>query len=288
MLIIDRGSSIMASERQIQDKRESTQEDSLGIKDAQQVSITPKAEEKPKRAEKSPKLANPDPTDDVEAVQKLESLSQLLKGEISTVDPNAALKTIDALHSLVQTAQQPGAKEIATGLKELQKLLKRKEPNGHELGELITDLGEQTTQIATQSVPKLKTPLQHLGKQLTKLGRSLSKSDDLDHLAALDAVVDILEQKPKKIDLKHAVTTIDLWYEILHKSEDNSLKSIATELKNLKQLLREDKVKGTDLSQKLIQIGDLTTATAATAGRGFKSVIQKLGKVLSTFGKSLV
>lgn len=277
----------MASQRQIQDKRESTQEDSLGIEDAEQVSISAKAEEKPKRSEKLPKLADPNPTDDVEAAQKLESLSQLLKGEISTVDPDAALKTIDALHSLVKTAQQPAATEIATGLKELQKLLKRKEPTGHELGELIGHLGEQTTQIATQSAPGLKTPLQHLGKQLTKLGRSLSKSEDLDHLEALDTIVDILEQKPKKIDLKHAVTTIDLWYEILHKSEDSSLKAIAIELKDLKQLLKKDKIKSADLSQKMIEIGTLTTAVAATAGRGFKGVINKLGKVLITFGKLL-
>lgn len=277
----------MASQRQIQDKRESTQEDSLGIEDAQQVSTTTKTEEKPKKAEKSSKLADSDPTDDLEAIQKIESLSQLLKGEIGTIDPDAALKTIDALHSLVHTAQQPGAKEIATGLKELQKLLKRKEPNGHELGELIGDLGEQTTQIATQSGSGLKTPLQHLGKQLTKLSRSLSKSEDLEHLAALDTVVDILEQKPKKIEIKQAVKTIDLWYEILHNSEDSNLKAISVELKDLKQLLKNDKVKTADLSQKMIEIGTLTTAVAATAGRGFKGVIQKLGKVLSTFGNSL-
>ena len=276
----------MASQRQIQDKRESTQEDSLGIEDAQQVEI-PTSGEKPKRAEKSPKAANPDPIDDPEPAQKLELLSQLLKGEISTVDPDAALKAIDELHGLVQKAKQPEAKEIATMLKELQKLLKRKEPTGHELGDLIGHLGEKTTQIATQSEFGLKTPLQYLGKQLTKLGRSLSKLEDLEYLEGLDAIVDILEQKPKKIDLKYATVSIDLWYEILHKSEDNGLKAIATELKDLKQLLKADKPKGADLSHKLIQIGDLTTVTAATAGRGFKGVIQKLGKVLSTFGKSL-
>ena len=277
----------MASQRQIQDKRESTQEDSLGIKDAQQVK-SHKVEEKPKKPGKSPKSADPDSANDAEPTQKLELLSQLLKGEISAIDPNAALKAIDELHGLLQKVKQPEAKEIATMLKELQKLLKQKEPTGHELGELIGHLGEKTIEIATQSEPGLKTPLQHLGKQLNKLSRSLSKSEDLEYLEGLDAIVDILDQKPKKIDLKHAVTAIDLWYEILHKSEDKSLKAIATELKDLKQLLKADKPKGADLSQKLIQIGDLTTATAATAGRGFKGVIQKLGKVLSTFGKSLV
>jgi hypothetical protein len=276
----------MASRRQIQDKQESTQEDSLGIKDAQQVE-SHKVEEKPKKAEKSSKSADPDSANDPEPTQKLELLSQLLKGEISAIDPDAALKAIDELHGLLQKVKHPEAKEIATMLKELQKLLKQKEPTGHELCELIGHLGEKTIEIAAQSEPALKTPLQHLGKQLNKLGRSLSKSENLEYLEGLDAIVDILEQKPKKIDLKHATISIDLWYEILHKSEDKSLKAIATELKDLKQLLKADKSKAADLSQKLIQIGDLTTATAATAGRGFKGVIQKLGKVLSTFGKSL-
>ncbi len=284
----------MASQRQIQDKRESTQKDSLGIKDARQVK-SPKVKEKPKKIEKSSKSANPDPIDDGEPAQKLELLSQLLKGEISAIlhgrgsanAPDAALKAIDEIHSLLQKLKQPEAKEIATMLKELQKLLKQKEPTAHELGELIGDLGEKTIEIATQSEPALKTPLQHLGKQLNKLGRSLSKAEDLEYLEGLDAIVDILEQKPKKIDLKHAMVSIDLWYEILHKAEDISLKAIATELKDLKQLLKADKPKAADISQKLIQIGDLTTSTATTAGRGFKGVIQKLGQVLITFGKSL-
>lgn len=273
----------MASQRQIQDKRESTQEDSLGIKDAQQVE-NHKAEEKPKKSSKS---ADSDSANDTEPTQKLELLSQLLKGEISAIDPDAALKAIDELHSLLQKVKQPEAKEIATMLKELQKLLKQKEPTGHELGELIGHLGEKTIEIATQSESGLKTPLQHLGKQLNKISRSLSKSEDLEYLEGLDAVVDIIEQKPDKIDLKQSTKSIDSWYEILHKSEDKSLKAIATELKDLKQLLKGDKLKAADLSQKLIQIGDLTSATAATAGRGFKGIIQKLGKVLSTFGKSL-
>jgi hypothetical protein len=141
---------IMASQRQIQDKRESTQEDSLGIKDAQKVEID-KAEEKPKKAEKSHKSADSDSANDNEPAQKLELLSQLLKGELSAIlhgrgsanDPNAALKAIDEMHGLLQKLKQPEAKEIATMLKELQKLLKQKEPTGHELGELIGHLGEK-------------------------------------------------------------------------------------------------------------------------------------------------
>lgn len=274
----------MASERQIQDKRESTQEDSIENGAAQQESADRSKDKK--KSEKSSKSATSESKHD-EPAQKLESLSEALQGELSSIDPDAALKMIDELHGLVHQSKQPEAKEIATGLKELQKQLKRKEPSGHELGELIGHLGEQTSEIAAGAEKELKAPLQRLGKQLVKVGRSLAKAEDLHHLEGLDAVVDILEQDPSKSDPKSAVGEIDRWYDLLHKSEDESLKALATELKQLKQLLKASKTKGADLSEKLIEIGEQTTAAAANAGRGFKGVIQKLGKVLTTFGKSL-
>ena len=274
----------MASERQIQDKRESTQEDSIENGAAQQE-LADRSKDK-KKSEKSSKSATSESKHD-EPAQKLESLSEALQGELSSIDPDATLKMIDELHDLVHQSKQPEAKEIATGLKELQKQLKRKEPSGHELGELIGHLGEQTSEIAAGAEKELKAPLQRLGKQLVKVGRSLAKAEDLHHLEGLDAVVDILEQDPSNSDPKSAVGEIDRWYDLLHKSEDESLKALATELKQLKQLLKASKTKGTDLSEKLIEIGEQTTAAAANAGRGFKGVIQKLGKVLTTFGKSL-
>ena len=274
----------MASERQIQDKRESTQADSIENGAAQQE-LADRSKDK-KKSEKSSKSATSESKHD-EPAQKLESLSEALQGDISSIDPDVALKTIDELYSLVHKSKQPEAKEIATGLKELQKQLKRKEPSGHELGELIGHLGEQTSEIAAEAEQELKAPLQRLGKQLVKVGRSLAKAEDLHHLEGLDAVVDILEQDPSKSDPKSAVGEIDRWYDLLHKSEDESLKALATELKQLKQLLKASKTKGADLSEKLIEIGEQTTAAAANASRGFKGVIQKLGKVLTTFGKSL-
>ena len=274
----------MASERQIQDKRESTQEDSIENRAAQQESADRSKDKK--KSEKSSKSATSESKHD-EPAQKLESLSEALQGDLSSIDPDTALKMIDELHGLVHQSKQPEAKEIATGLKELQKQLKRKEPSGHELGELIGHLGEQTSEIAAQAEKELKAPLQRLGKQLVKVGRSLAKAEDLHHLEGLDAVVDILEQDPSKSDPKSAVGEIDRWYDLLHKSEDEGLKALATELKQLKQLLKASKTKGADLSEKLIEIGEQTTAAAANAGRGFKGVIQKLGKVLTTFGKSL-
>ena len=73
----------------------------------------------------------------------------------------------------------------------------------------------------------------------------------------------------------------------MHKSEDDSLKAIATEIKELKQLLKGKKTKASDLSEKLILMGEQTTKASSLAARGFKGAIQKLGKALTKLGKSL-
>ncbi|WP_309735898.1 hypothetical protein [Chamaesiphon sp. OTE_75_metabat_556] len=272
----------MASQRQIQDKRESTQEDSIENGEAQQeIADGVKA----KKSETVTKPAKAESTADIAA--QLDALSKAFQDDLSAIDPDTTLETIDTFHSLLKQSKQPEAKEMATGLKDLQKLLKRQEPTGHELGELISHLGEQTIEIAADADKELKAPLQHLGKQLTKIGRSLSKAEDAEYLESLDELVDTFKQSPAQIDAKASVGEIDLWYDLLHKSEDESLKKIATELKALKQLLKGGKTKGNELSEQLIQLGDLTTATAAHAGRGFKGAIQKLGKGLTAFGKSL-
>lgn len=271
----------MAGQRQIHDKQESTQSDSIEHGAERQTSARARA---PRKTAKSPQSVA-EPTSS-QPLQKLESLLQALQGDISEIEPDVALKTIDELHTLVHQLKQPEAKEIASGLKELQKLLKRKEPSGHELGELIGHLGEQTSNIASAAETEFKAQLQHLGNQLTKIGRSLAKAEDLEHLEVLDSLVDILEA-PDKTDPKSSITQIDRWYDLLHKSEDENLQQIATELRELKKMLKGIKVQATELSAQLIQIGNLTTTAATNARRGFKSVIQKLGKGLTAFGKSL-
>jgi hypothetical protein len=274
----------MASQRQIQDRRESTQEDSIENGAAQQE-LADGA--KPTKHAPASKSAPAESTENAEASTQLDSLSKAFQGDLSAIDPDTALATIDTFHSLLKQSKQPEAKEIATGLKDLHKLLKRKEPTGHELGEIIGHLGEQTIAIAADADKGLKAPLQHLGKQLTNIGRSLSKAEDAQYLESLDELVDTFKQSPAQIDVKAAVGEIDRWYDLLSKSEDASLKEIATELKQLKQLLKGSKSKGTELSEQLIELGEKTTAASIHAGRGFKGAIQKLGKALTAFGKSL-
>ena len=111
--------------------------------------------------------------------------------------------------------------------------------------------------------------------------------DTYQTLKKLDSLVEVLDQDAEEIDSKSAGDGIDHWYDLLHKSEDDSLKAIATEIKELKQLLKGKKTKASDLSEKLINMGEQTTKASSLAAIGFKWVIQKLGKTLIKLGKSL-
>jgi hypothetical protein len=216
-----------------------------------------------------------------ELMQKLNSLMEAFQGDLSSIDP----ESIGEWYELLNKSKEPGFKEIASELKELQKLLKGKEVSGHEVGELLCNLGEQTTNFEADR--EVKATLQKIGKQLTMVGRSLGKEEEQQQHESLDSLIETLGQKPDKIDTESAVAGIDQWYNLLHKADDGNLKEIATGLKELKKLLKGSKTKADDLSEVLVKLGEQTTESAASAGRGFKGVIQKLGKALSKQGKSL-
>jgi hypothetical protein len=223
--------------------------------------------------------------DAAETIQDLNSLAKALQGDLSSIDSDAALKMIDDWQNLVNHSKDAELKEIGTGLKELQKLLKS-DKTGHDLGELLVHLGEQTGDVASDA-GKLKMPLQNLGKQLAKIGRSLTQESDRPNHEAINSLLEVIDRDLDKIDTKAAVGGIDGWYEILNKCEDKNLKAIATELKELKKLLTGSKSKGADLSEKLTKLGEQTIEAAANAGRGFKGVTQKLGKSLIKIAKSI-
>jgi hypothetical protein len=69
----------MASERQLQDRGNSTQEDSLGIQDAQQIAD-------PAIIPTSP--TNSDPKDDREHSQQVDLLTKQLQDDLNSVDTN--------------------------------------------------------------------------------------------------------------------------------------------------------------------------------------------------------
>lgn len=233
-----------------------------------------------------------DATDKVASAdtQALDSLLKTLEGDLTAMDTDAATDAIDEWHDTLQKSKQPEFKELADGLKELKQLLKGGKGGkaaGHEIGEVLSHIGDQTSDIASDADKSLKTSLQKLGKQLSKAGQSLGKAEDKETVEQIESLSETLEGDLTKIDTDIAIGAIDHWYGLLHKSDNESLKEISNGLKELKQTLKRKNASASDIAEALTKIGTQTTEAASEAHRGLKGPVQKFGKLLSKTGKSL-
>ncbi len=239
------------------------------------------------KQETKSKQENTSKKEDIADNQELNSLIEALSGDLTAIDSDAAVALIDEWHDSLNKAKESEIKEIATHLKHLKQLLKGGKATGHDIGEALIQIGEETSHVASNADKEVKNPLQKLGKQLSKIGVSLSKADDREQIEHINSVVETLEADLTEIEPEAAVGAIDTWYNLLHKSEDENIQEIANGLKELKQLLKRKTAKSEDFAEVLTKLGEQTQQSADEATRGFKRPIQKLGKLLSKAGKSL-
>ncbi|MBD2335531.1 hypothetical protein H6G64_00810 [Calothrix sp. FACHB-156] len=218
---------------------------------------------------------------------ELDSLFEALEGDLTSLDNEAALELIDQWYSSLHKAKEPEIKEIANSVKNLKQLVKSGKATGHEIGEVLIEIGDQTSDFAGEADKEVKTPLHRLGKQLSKIGVSLGKQEDREQIEQIDSLLETLEGDITEIELEVAQGVVDTWYSLLHKSEAENLQEIANGLKELKQLLKRKTPKGSDFAPVLIRLGEQTEQVGAEAARGFKGPLKKLGKLLSKTGKSL-
>lgn len=219
--------------------------------------------------------------------QELDSLVELLDDDLTNVDTDDAFSAIDEWHNTLNKAKEPEFKELASGLKELKQLLKGGKATGHEIGELLSDIGNQTAEIASDSDRGLKTSIQKVGKQLSKAGQTLGKAEDKEAVEQIESLSETLDADLTKVDTDTAVGAIDHWYGVLNKSDSENLKAIAGGLKELKQILKRKNANASDIAEALTKIGEQTTEAASEAHRGLKGPIRNFGKLLSKTGKSL-
>ena len=219
--------------------------------------------------------------------QALHSLVETLDADLTSIDTEAALGAIDEWYGTLHKSKEPEVKELADGLKELKQLLKGGKATGHDLGEVLSHIGDQTSDIAAAADKGVKTSLQKLGKQLSKAGQALGKAEDKDAAEQIESLSETLAGDLTQVDTDTAVGAIDHWYGLLHKSDNESLKEISNGLKELKQLLKRKNANASDIAEALTKIGEQTTEAASEAHRGLKGSIQKFGKLLSKTGKSL-
>ncbi|MDX2100059.1 MAG: hypothetical protein SFW36_19975 [Leptolyngbyaceae cyanobacterium bins.59] len=246
---------------------------------------TGKPEEQPTSSGSSRAQAEAKPGQ--EEKQELESLLGSLQGDLTAIDPDAAMGVIDEWYGVLHKSKEPELKELANGLKQLKQHLKSGKASRHEIGEVLIHIGEQTTGIADEAEKGLKSPVQKLGKQLMKAGNTLCKTEDQENIEELHTLTETLQDDLKVVEPAAAIGIIDHWYGLLHKSEDEHHKAVAESLKHLKSLVKASKPKQAAIAEALIQLGEQTTEIGAEAGRGFKGAIQRLGKSLSKVGKSL-
>jgi uncharacterized phage infection (PIP) family protein YhgE len=224
---------------------------------------------------------------DNELLEKLDSLRATLGGDLSDIETEAAVELVSEWQGVLQKVKEPEVKEIASHLKELAKLLKSNKATGHEISEVLIEIGEQTANYAADAEKEVKTPVRQLGRQLSKVGNTLGKIEEHEQIEEIDGLVDTLEADLTQVDSETSVGAIDTWYNVLHKSEDENLKEIANGLKELKQVLKRSKPKASDIAEVLTRLGEQTQQSAHEAKRGFKGPIQRLGKLLSKTAKSL-
>jgi septal ring factor EnvC (AmiA/AmiB activator) len=220
--------------------------------------------------------------------QELSDLLETLSGDLSTVKPEAALGIVDHWYEFLNKAKEPALKDIASSLKQLQKLLKGGKAEAHEIGEVLEQLGEQTSDCASEVNKSAKTALQKLGKQLTQIGASVNKADNQEHLDEMNSLVESLEgEKITSLEPEDAAVAIDQWYGMVNKAEGEQFKEIASGLKELKQVLKRSKAKPEEIAEVLSRLGEQTVEISAEVPRGFKTVVQKLGKRLSKAAKAI-
>lgn len=219
--------------------------------------------------------------------KEIEELLHSMEGNVSEIETENALSLVERWYNFLHSFKEPEVKELAIGLKDLQKLLKSGKATGHEVSEALIHIGEQTSDFSIDAEKDLKQPVQRLGKQLRKAGTSVAKAEDQEYHQQIDVLLEKAEGELTSLDSEEAVGAIDFWYNLLHKAEGEQYQQLANSLKGLKQVLKRDNAKAETIAKALTEVGKHTTDISSEAPRGFKGAIQKLGKQLTKAGGSL-
>lgn len=102
---------------------------------------------------------------------ELDQTISALQGGLTSVPPATAVSVID---SFEQQVQGLGASEIASNLSSLKQLLTSGNATSQDIGQVLTQLGSQTTSAASGADAAVASKLQQLGQLLAEAGKSLS------------------------------------------------------------------------------------------------------------------
>ncbi len=132
------------------------------------------AEEKQPKASHQEEAKHVD-TDQGDAAPDVDSLVEVLHGDVTEVESDAAIESIDVWINFLKGHKEENVKEISASLKELKKLLKGKKTEASEIAEVLETLGEQTTAIGDDAERGVKGPLHKAGKALAQAAKQIGK-----------------------------------------------------------------------------------------------------------------
>lgn len=98
--------------------------------------------------------------DQFDVNQEVDELLQSMSGNFSEIEAESALGLVEKWYDFLHSFKEPEVKELASGLKELQKLLKSGKATGHEISEVLIHIGEQTSEYSSNAEKGLKQPTQ--------------------------------------------------------------------------------------------------------------------------------
>ncbi len=101
---------------------------------------------------------------------ELDDAIATLQEELTFVPPTKALSLIDSFQPQVEDL---GKSEIASNLSALKQLLTSGSATGSDIGQVLVQLGSQTTSTASGADACISSQLQQLGQLLNEAGNSL-------------------------------------------------------------------------------------------------------------------
>ena len=98
----------------------------------------------------------------------------LLQQGVTSIAVDQAVANIDGWLTQLDDADDDALDAVADNLEELRSLLQDQPIDGAEVGNLLTELGQQTTDAAANAAGQQMTQLQTLGETLTTAGEQLT------------------------------------------------------------------------------------------------------------------
>lgn len=151
----------------------------MAAKDDKDKKTAVKDDEKQKKTDSKAEKAEADANEDIDEGEELDELVAMLEeGELTDLNPEEAIESIDEWYEILHSSKDDGLKELSKSLKQLKKVLSSSKAKEGDIAEALSQLGEQTNTYADDAQRGYKTKLHKLGKSFIKASKSLEQTTE--------------------------------------------------------------------------------------------------------------